>query len=131
MTEAGHNSTVMHLSHWGAYRVEVRNGKLVGVTPFERDSDPSPLIEAMPDVVHHTCRIAEPMVRQSFLANGSQSDRAGRGVEPFVPVPWEQALDLVAAELTRVKTKHGNGAIYGVSGWGSAEIGRASCRERV
>ena len=120
MTEARQNGTVMHLSHWGAYRVEVRNGKPVGVTPFEHDPDPSPLIEAMPDAVHHTCRIAEPMVRQGFLENGPQCDRSGRGVEPFVPVPWEQALDLVAAELTRVKTEHGNGAIYGVSGWGSA-----------
>lgn len=120
MTEAGRNGTVMHLSHWGAYRVEVQNGKLVGVTPFERDPDPSPLIEAMPEMVHHKCRIAQPMVRQGFLENGPHSDRAGRGVEPFVPVAWDQALDLVAAELTRIKSAHGNGAIYGVSGWASA-----------
>ena len=43
------------------------------------------------------------MVRQGWLAHGVQSNRAGRGVEPFVAVPWDEALDLVAADLKRVK----------------------------
>ena len=120
MAEPGRTNTVMHLSHWGAYRVEVHDDRLVGVTAFERDPAPSPLIQAMPEVVHHTCRIAEPMVRKGFLDDGIGSDRAGRGIEPFVPVSWEQALDLVAGELARIKEVHGNEAIYAVSGWASA-----------
>ncbi len=120
MADAEQTGTVMHLSHWGAYRADVRDGRLVGVTPFDRDPAPSPLIEAMPEAVHHACRISEPMVRKGFLERGGRSDRAGRGVEPFVPVPWEQALDLVASELARVKEAHSNEAIYGVSGWASA-----------
>ena len=35
----------------------------------------------------------------------------GRGREPFVPVSWERALDLVAGELARVKRDHGHDAI--------------------
>ena len=35
----------------------------------------------------------------------------GRGREPFVPVSWERALDLVADELARVKSDHGHDAI--------------------
>ena len=120
MKEKEQITTFPSLSHWGAYRVEARDGRLVSVAPFEHDPEPSPLIEAMTDGVHHPCRIEQPMVRQGFLENGYESDRAGRGTEPFVPVTWDQALDLAAAELARVRSTHGNGAIFGASGWGSA-----------
>ena len=43
---------VRNHSHWGAFLAEVEDGRVVGVRPFERDPDPSPLIEAMPDGVH-------------------------------------------------------------------------------
>ena len=46
---------------------------------------------------------------------------AGRGREPFVPVPWDKALHLVAGEIDRVRREHGNSAIMGGSqGWSSA-----------
>ena len=110
------------VSHWGAYRVATEAGRVVGVSPFERDPEPSPMIHAMPDVVHHDCRIERPMIRRGWLENGHLSDTRGRGTEPFVPVSWEEALDLVANELDRVKNVHGNAAIYGSSGWGSAGV---------
>ena len=47
---------------------------------------------------------------------GVGSNRAGRGVEPFVAVSWDEALDLVAAALMRVKETYGNAAIYASSG---------------
>jgi len=38
-----------------------------------------------------------------------------------VEVEWDEALDLVAGELNRVKAAHGNRAIFGGSyGWSSA-----------
>ena len=37
-------------------------------------------------------------------------------------LPWDEALDLVAAELKRVKATYGNDAIYASSGWGSAGV---------
>ena len=120
MDGSGSRNTYMNMSHWGAYRVHVRDDKMMGVTPFDRDPEPSPLIDDMPSVVHHACRVAEPMVRQGFLERGRDSDRTGRGVEPFVPVSWDQALDLVASELARIKADHGNQSIYAVSGWASA-----------
>jgi biotin/methionine sulfoxide reductase len=113
---------VPHHSHWGAFQAEVRDGRVVGVKPFERDPDPSPLIEAIPQAVHSPNRVAAPMVREGFLARGPQS-REGRGRERFVPVSWERALDLAASELARVKREHGPAAIMGGSaGWGSAGI---------
>ena len=111
---------VPHLSHWGAYRVSARDGRITGVAPFEHDPEPSPMIASIPGAVHHESRIEQPMVRAGYLENGHASDTAGRGVEPFVPVSWDRALDLVADELARVRETHGNSAIYGTSGWASA-----------
>ena len=109
-------------SHWGTFLAQVQDGRFIGVQPFARDPDPSPLIEAMPAAVYSANRIATPMVREGFLAGGAGSGE-GRGREPFVPVPWERALDLVAGELDRVRRAHGHAAIMGGSqGWGSAGV---------
>jgi biotin/methionine sulfoxide reductase len=115
-------TVVRNHSHWGAFLAEVEDGRVVGVRPFEHDPDPSPLIEALPDAVHSKTRIAQPFVREGWLKDGPGSG-AGRGREPFVPVSWERALDLVAGELSRVKGDYGHAAIMaGSQGWGSAGI---------
>jgi biotin/methionine sulfoxide reductase len=109
-------------SHFGAFLAEVSDGRVVGIKPFAHDPDPSPLLNAIPAAVHSATRIAQPMVREGWLAQGA-GHRAGRGREPFVPVSWERALDLVAGELDRVKRDHGHSAIMGGSqGWASAGI---------
>ena len=36
-------------SHWGAYWARVRDGRVVGVTPFEKDEHPSPLAQSLAD----------------------------------------------------------------------------------
>ncbi|ETW94223.1 MAG: hypothetical protein ETSY1_35795, partial [Candidatus Entotheonella factor] len=109
-------------SHWGLFDAEVEEGVLVGIQPFAGDPHPTPLVHAMPSAVYHRSRITWPMVRKGYLEQGIESDRAGRGVEPFVPVSWDEALDLVAAELQRVKSEHGNEALYASSGWASAGV---------
>ena len=119
---AGEERTFTTVSHWGAYRVGVRDGRVVGAEPFEKDTNPSPLIETMPGAIHDKTRIDRPMVRRGFFEDGAASDRSKRGEEPFVAVSWDQALGLVASELERVANKHGNEAIYGSSGWGSAGV---------
>ncbi len=113
---------VRNHSHWGAFLAEVKDGRIVGVRPFERDPDPSSLIEAVPAAVYSQTRIAQPMVREGWLKDGLGSG-AGRGREPFVAVSWERALDLVSGELLRVKRDYGHAAIMaGSQGWGSAGI---------
>ena len=107
-------------SHWGMYTVDVEDSKVVDVEPFHKDPHPSQLIEAIPSAVHAENRIMRPMVRKGWLNRGCESDTAGRGVEPFIAVSWDTALDLLAAELQRVKSTHGNQAFYASSGWGSA-----------
>ena len=106
------------LSHWGAYTAVVENGRLVRCEPFERDRYPSPMLNAIPEMVYSPLRIARPAVRRSFLKNRS---RAGRGEEEFVEVGWDAALSLAAEELSRVRAEHGAGGIFGGSyGWASA-----------
>lgn len=122
MSETAHTSRFHTGSHWGVYEAEVRDGRLVGTQPFEHDPHPSRLVNSMPSAVYHESRVTHPMVRQGYLENGIASDRSGRGVESFVPVSWDVALDLVSNELKRVKTKHGNEAIYASSGWASAGL---------
>ncbi|MDQ4060999.1 MAG: molybdopterin-dependent oxidoreductase, partial [Pseudomonadota bacterium] len=113
--------TVPHSSHWGAFHAEVRDGRVVGVRPFEKDPDPSPIIRSIPDALYDSSRIAQPMVRKSWLETGPGRARERRGADAFVPVDWDRALDLVAAELRRVKERHGNEAIFaGSYGWSSA-----------
>src|SRR5579862_8187354 len=113
---------VRNHSHWGSFFAEVADGRVVGVRPFERDPDPSPLLEAIPAAVHSQTRVACPVVREGWLKNGPGHGE-GRGREPFVPVSWDRALDLVAGELSRVKRDYGHAAIMaGSQGWGSAGI---------
>ena len=108
-----------HSSHWGAFSVKPRDGG-IDIVPHPRDLSPSPLLGNIPASVSHRARIAEPMIRSGWLDRGPGADRR-RGREPFVPVDWPQALDLVAAELRRVYASFGPCAVFGGSyGWASA-----------
>ena len=82
-------------------------------TPPNRQS----LLNALDEDV----RIPQPMIRQGYLKQRYDSDGARRGIEPFIPVSWELALDLAAGAIQRVTGEFGNEAIYGGSyGWASA-----------
>ena len=108
-------------NHWGTHRVEIEDGKLKALHPFELDSDPSDIGQGIVDVIDGPMRIQQPMVRKSYWENGYGSHTERRGAEPFVAISWEQAEQLVADELQRVRRDYGNSAIFGGSyGWASA-----------
>ena len=108
-------------SHWGTFRVEVKDGQVHALNNFEEDVDPSPIGPSIIDVVDGPTRITAPMIRKSWLENGPGSNNVKRGTDPFVEVSWEQAEQLVADELTRITRDFGNQAIYaGSYGWASA-----------
>lgn len=112
-----HNLAVMH---WGTWQVQTRDGAIDAVVPVAWDKNPSRIGQSLTDAVTGNTRIRRPAVRAGYLKNGPAS-REGRGKEPFVEVSWEVALDLLARELTSVKARCGNEAIYGGSyGWASA-----------
>jgi biotin/methionine sulfoxide reductase len=112
---------VPHSSHWGAFAAEIKDGRFVKAHPFAHDPAPSELLRSMTEAVYHRSRVGQPMVREGWLRNGPVGTGEGRGAEPFVPVSWDEALDLVERELRRVISQHGNASVFGGSyGWSSA-----------
>jgi len=71
------------------------------------------------DYVHHANRLAKPLVRREGVAK-----RPDDHVDPAHPeshfreASWDEALDLAAAGLKRIRDQHGGGAL---SGFGSAK----------
>ncbi len=111
--------TIYTAAHWGIY--EVGAGTPPTLSPWREDPDPNQIgVHALAPSLQ-AIRVRRPAVRRSWLERGPGSAPELRGREPFVEVDWDVALDLVAADLTRVKTAHGNKAIFGGSyGWSSA-----------
>ena len=108
-------------SHWGNYLAEVAHDELVAIHPYASDPDPTPIGQSLLNAKDRNVRIPQPMIRQGYLEKRHGSDGAQRGVEPFVPVSWDRALDMAADALERVRQEFGNEAIYGGSyGWASA-----------
>jgi biotin/methionine sulfoxide reductase len=109
----------VHLTHWGAFEAVSDGERLTEVRPWRGDPEPMPQIGNVASAQHHPARIAVPHVRKGWLDHGPGAP--GRGDEPFVPVPWDTALELLAGELRRVYRDHGPEAVYGGSyGWASA-----------
>ena len=107
-------------TQWGVYDVTLREGRIDRVDPIDLDPDPSPIGQGLVDGVQHPVRVARPSVRRGWL-DGPERARDGRGADPFVEIPWDEALDMAAAELERVIDEYGNTAVYGGSyGWASA-----------
>ena len=112
--------TVLSGSHWGVFRATVEDGRAVEIAPWDGDPWPSPQLPGVLDSIYSPTRIKHPMVRRAWLEKGPGADPDSRGAGDFVRVGWDEALDLVARELTRVRDEHGPNAIFGGSyGWKS------------
>ena len=108
-------------THWGVYQVHLHQGEITHLSGFGPDPDPSPIGYAMAKAVTGPLRIRQPAIRKSYLEQGPGAARQKRGAEAFVPVSWNEALDLTAKELNRVRSAHGNESIFaGSYGWSSA-----------
>ncbi|MDN5918198.1 MAG: molybdopterin-dependent oxidoreductase [Pseudonocardia sp.] len=108
-----------HSSHWGVFRARWSGGDLQ-VRPHAGDPDPSPVLDNIPAALTHPARVAGPSVRRGWWIDGPGPDER-RGHDEYLEVGWDELLDRLAAELTRVRTEHGDAAVYGGSyGWASA-----------
>src|ERR1700757_1729822 len=104
------------LAHWGAFTTLVEDGRVVGCEPFAGDPSPSPMLAAIPEMVHSPLRIARPAIRE-----GWRQGKPRTGNDRFREVSWDKALDLIAGELNRVRHDFGATGIFGGSyGWSSA-----------
>ncbi len=127
----------------GPVFVYVKNGKILRITPIEfDDSDGSswtikargksftpprrgtvnPYILSLKSLIYSKDRLLYPMKRVDFDAQGERNC-SNRGVSGYERISWEEALDIVASEITRVKKVHGPGAIMNGNGshhtWGN------------
>ncbi|ORE96039.1 hypothetical protein ATO13_04235 [Stappia sp. 22II-S9-Z10] len=112
--------TFTHSSHWGAFSATPDEAGRLAITPHAADPDPSPILQNFTDTLAHSARVARPMVRRGWLTDGP-GPTTSRGRDEFVAVPWDEVLDRLAAELTRVRDDFGPEAVFGGSyGWSSA-----------
>jgi len=115
------NAPLLTSTHWGVYEVEVEAGRVSRLKPFAHDPEPSPIGQSIPAALHSPTRVLRPSVRKSYLDHGPGAATDRRGVDPFVEVSWNEALDIVAKEVDRVRKTYGNASIFaGSYGWSSA-----------
>ncbi len=115
--------SVLTAAHWGIMEAAVAGGRVTKVLPFAKDPAPTKMLAGLADLPHSPTRVAYPMVRKDYLKHGAAGDRSLRGRDEFVRVSWDEALDLVANELKRVKAKYGNAAFFpGTIDWQSAGL---------
>lgn len=110
--------TLRSASHWGAFRAEVSDGRIVSISPFEHDPHPTELISVWTEMATSPLRVMKPVARRGWLAGDGG---AARGEDEFVEIGWDRALDLAAGEIDRVRKDFGNASLFaGSYGWSSA-----------
>ncbi len=115
---------VAHCSHWGAYTLLVQGQQIVGVEPHPNDPFPSDIIRSVQAWGQPHRRVLQPMANPAWLKAARQgrpttvAERQTRGSAKLVPIDWDEALSLGAAEIQRVIGQHGNRSIFaGSYGW--------------
>ncbi|QEL55644.1 molybdopterin-dependent oxidoreductase [Chromobacterium paludis] len=115
----------------GPLFVYVKEGRIVRTTPIDLDESDapswtihtlkrsftpqrratvSPHALALRSMVYAENRLLYPMKRVDFDPHGERNPQ-NRGKSGYVRISWEEALDLVAAEIKRMKREHGPGAV--------------------
>ncbi|UCG67905.1 MAG: molybdopterin-dependent oxidoreductase [Deltaproteobacteria bacterium] len=126
----------------GPVFVYVKDGKIIRITPIEfdeSDAEPwtiqargkeftpprkttiSPHTLAWKSMIYSPNRLLHPMKRVDFNPNGERNCQ-NRGISGYERISWDEATDIVANEIKRVKRDYGPGAILNGSGshhtWG-------------
>lgn len=129
-------------SNGGPIFVYVKDGKIIRITPIDLDETDaeswtieargrsftpprkatlSPYSLSLKSMIYSRERLLYPMKRVDFNADGDRNCE-NRGISGYERISWDEALNIVAGEITRVKTDYGPGAIMSGSGshhmWG-------------
>ncbi|HMN79651.1 MAG TPA: molybdopterin-dependent oxidoreductase [Burkholderiaceae bacterium] len=107
-------------SHWGIHEIaEGPDG--MALRPFRGDPNPSAIGAAMLRDCTSAQRVRRPAVRRSWLEGGLRTRPQSRGIDPFVEVDWDTALNMTAGAIRRTLSTRGNEGLFGGSyGWASA-----------
>ena len=126
----------------GPVFVYVKNDKIIRITPIEFDETDAkpwtikargksftpprrttiaPHALAWKSMVYSPDRLLYPMKRVDFDPDGNRNCH-NRGISSYERISWDEATDIVAREIRRVKREYGPGAILNGSGshhtWG-------------
>ncbi len=82
-------------------------------TPTKR-SNPAPWDLSVRRRTYNPKRVKYPLKRVGFKPGGG-SNTENRGKAEFERISWDEALDIVAAELNRIKETYGNSAILTIA----------------
>ena len=118
-----------------ASMVDVKDGKIIRIRPMHYDwkYDPKdmnpwkmesrgkvfepcmktllpPYSIAYKNRVYSPARILYPMMRADFDPNGNRNPQ-NRGISKYKRISWDQALDIIASEMKRIKKKYGPTAL--------------------
>ena len=118
-----------------ASMVDVKDGKIIRIRPMHYDwkydpkdmnpwkmesrgkiFEPSmktllpPYSIAYKNRVYSPARILHPMMRVDFDPNGNRNPQ-NRGISKYKRISWDQALDIIASEMNRIKEKYGPTAL--------------------
>jgi molybdopterin guanine dinucleotide-containing S/N-oxide reductase-like protein len=131
------------ITNGGPLFVYVKDGKILRTTPivFDEQDAPSWSIQAQGKsftpprktslsphgmnwkaMVYAPNRLLTPLKRVDFDPAGERNI-ANRGVSGYEPISWDEAFDIVAGEIRRMKRQYGQGAIASSNGshhtWGN------------
>jgi trimethylamine-N-oxide reductase (cytochrome c) len=119
------------LTNGGPLFVHVKNARILRLTPIEfdaKDADSwkltargrtfqprrqatvAPHALALKSAVYSERRILTPLKRVDFDPQGERNPQ-NRGKSGYVPISWDQALDIVAGEIQRQKRVNGPGSM--------------------
>ena len=111
--------TKLTASHWGIGLARTDGERILAIEAHASDPAPSAINDNIASSLSGAARVLRPAVRKSWLEG--DAGKQARGRDSFIEVSWDRALDLIAAELKRVRSAHGNQAIFaGSYGWASA-----------
>ncbi len=115
----------------GPLFVYVKDGRIVRLTPIELDAQDAPSWTinargraftprrittvtphgmALKSMVYSDKRNLYPMIRVDFDPYGKRNPQ-NRGISGYRRISWDEALDIVASEIKRMKQQYGPGAI--------------------
>ncbi len=142
---AASDGTTRHctITNGGPLFVYVKDGRIIRTTPiiFDDEDAPSYTVQAhgktftpprqtslsphgmnWKSMVYAPNRLLTPLKRVDFDPNGARNI-ANRGLSGYEPISWDEAFDLVASEIKRMKRVYGQGAIAQSNGshhnWGN------------
>jgi len=127
----------------GPVFVYVQKGRIIRITPIEFDDQDArpwtikargkeftpprkgtvnPYVFGLKSLIYSKDRLLYPLKRVDFDPKGERNCDQ-RGISGYERISWDEALDIVAGEIQRVKREHGPGAIMNGSGshhtWGN------------